>query len=1450
MDLSNYSCLLYACHDNVYLFINRSGFTYKLSNVFSLFIWRRANVSTTTIHSSIMASTSQLHFDPDLHPDDTLKQFNQFYKRFDLRYNAQYPDPPKVSMEAAIERWKYTNEDQKPNLTQYDEIRSTWISKDKVAKFLGIFSSERLHEDWMSAEPDENERKNVTWEKFISSLQKFYLPTENTTLKHYQFRSITQNIQETFISYCNRVEKEAKNCNYKCTHDDCTAENVAIRDQIIIGTSNDKIREEALKKSWDLATLRKEGMHMESAYKGAEALSADTINKIGKYSQKYKNRQKQENKFKAKVCYFCGSEVTSAIRDHVRQCQAKKALCNGCGKTGHYEKVCRSKNVKQIDTETSDEEENQSAYKEDETYSINIFHINTHAKWNHTSSTPTDFQVQVIINNNLEKVLADTGAKVSVCGEQEARRYGLLKQMFHTTHKLKPYKSSPIPVKGISRCAVTFGQSSIPVEWNIIEGSCQPILSGNAAKQLGIISFQSQAPIFSPINMIHDDHNDSIQDIISKFPENFKGLGKLKDYQVKLHVDENVKPITSPPLPIPYHLQERANIIINEMITQGVIEEHPTDQSAPWISNCVIAPKPDGSLRMTLDARNINKAIQSSNLPIPKQEDIKASLANSKIFSKMDFKTAFWQLELHPSARHLTVFRANNKLYRYKRLTMGLKPAQGELNTALGPLFAGIANAHLIHDDLIIAAKDIESHNLALKQVMEAIDRAEITLNPDKCMFGYKEIKFWGLIISEHGIKPDPEKVNALDHITCPKSKEELISFLCMMQSNAEFIPNFSKKSAVLRELTKGDKKFVWEKEQEHCFSNMINEFKTASLLQYFDMNKRTFIFTDAHKSGLGAMLAQGSSIEDAHPVAVASRTTNKAEQRYPQIDLEAMGIDFALRRFRNYLVGSPDQIEIITDHKPLRNIFNGNRKGSVRTERVKLRHQDIRFHVTYQKGKINQADYLSRHGKPIEKLTPEEQNEAEDLNNLLYMLHTTPVMDHIGLATIAKETMKDVTLLKLSDLIKSGQPDIKVSKFKHMKDLMKFKSIYAELTITGNNIILKGERIVLPETLQELAIELAHKGAHPGQSGLIRRLRSHFFFHGMDERVGKFVSQCQMCNMFTNKKTSEPIKAHKIPIKCWEKVSVDLFGPMPSSKHIVVVQDLKSRFPAAKLVPSTSSDKVLPKLNEIYNAYGNPDKQLSDNGPPFNSRNMREFAKDRDIEIQLNTPYHPSSNPVETFMRPLGKAMKIGQQQGRREDETLQLALNSYRQTPHPSTKIAPGAFLFRDGMKSDLPRISVCDDDVHESTAHDSELKMKNQENINSSKYRKESQFKVGDTVLLRNFKRKIKFDPIFMDIPYQITSVDKNRNMLEVRNKDSILIRHPDDVKPWFDSPPPQATDQARTNVDEWPTQMDDDACSEQIFDDVSNECQDDTETSILRRSTRTKQPNSLYTDFVKY
>ena len=301
-----------------------------------------------------------------------------------------------------------------------------------------------------------------------------------------------------------------------------------------------------------------------------------------------------------------------------------------------------------------------------------------------------------------------------------------------------------------------------------------------------------------PVNSIKLDNKEVMQDILCQHPGCFDKIGKLRDYQVDLHVEQSCKPVAEPPRRVPYHLQEQVDEVIEEMVNNDVIEEQPRDELTPWVSNLVIAPKEEG-IRVTLDARNLNKAIPASGFPIPRQEDIKAKLTGSKVFSKLDLKSAFWQLEIAPASRQYTVFHARGKLYRYKRLVMGIKSAQAELNSALQPVFAHIPEAHIIHDDLVVATATKEQHEHVIEQVLAAIETSGLTLNLKKCVFGASEIRFWGMIVGADGIRPDPTKVEALEHISPPRNKEELNSFICMMQSNSDFIAEFAKKAAKLR---------------------------------------------------------------------------------------------------------------------------------------------------------------------------------------------------------------------------------------------------------------------------------------------------------------------------------------------------------------------------------------------------------------------------------------------------------------------------------------------------------------------------------------------------------------------------------------------------------------------------------------------------------------------------
>ena len=169
----------------------------------------------------------------------------------------------------------------------------------------------------------------------------------------------------------------------------------------------------------------------------------------------------------------------------------------------------------------------------------------------------------------------------------------------------------------------------------------------------------------------------------------------------------------------------------------------------------------------------------------------------------------------------------------------------------------------------------------------------------------------------------------------------------------------------------------------------------------------------------------------------------------------------------------------------------------------------------------------MSRHGRPLSKLPVDQQRESKESYNLLYTLHSTQVVDRIGIGLIATETMKDETLSRIQYWIRKGQTTIPRQE---PDSVRKFSPIMHELTLAANGIVMKQDRMVLPTSLQGKSIKLAHRGSHPGRSGIERRLRYHFFFHDMFDKVKDFVESCETCSIFIDKKTKEPIRPHEVP--------------------------------------------------------------------------------------------------------------------------------------------------------------------------------------------------------------------------------------------------------------------------------------------------------------------------------
>ena len=369
----------------------------------------------------------------------------------------------------------------------------------------------------------------------------------------------------------------------------------------------------------------------------------------------------------------------------------------------------------------------------------------------------------------------------------------------------------------------------------------------------------------------------------------------------------------------------------------------------------------------------------------------------------------------------------------------------------------------------------------------------------------------------------------------------------------------------------------------------------------------------------------------------------------------------------------------VVTDHKPLKPIFEDKRLGSIRIDRTKLRHQDIDYHIVWRQGKYNPADYLSRHPS---KATVEQKSEASEDAKLLYVLHNDNLfMQEVTPKRIIEETRKDKTLqLVISHIHNNSKPT--------SPDLKYFCNIFDELTISDTGLLLRQHRVVLPESLQRETIKKIHCTGHFGCSGFKRQMRNHFDFPHLDNLVEKEVKNCEDCQLFTKKTIKSPLTPVFVPTKAWEYVSIDFFGPMPGGNYVLVVQDLCTKYPVAALLNNGTNAKItINVLDQIFTNFGRPSRYRSDNGPPFNSAAFTSYMENIGVTCDLSYPYRPQSNPVETWMKPLGKRLKIANRNKTSKEKALRDLLMAYRTTPHPSTGLSPGEMLFRHGYRGVFP-------------------------------------------------------------------------------------------------------------------------------------------------------------------
>ena len=435
--------------------------------------------------------------------------------------------------------------------------------------------------------------------------------------------------------------------------------------------------------------------------------------------------------------------------------------------------VCRSKKVNEVLTDDDMEE-------------LFLGEVIDAVEANQSNSWKAD----IAINDKIIKFKIDSGADVSVLPHDV---YNKLKKQ--TELELEPtnkvllgscnYKLNCI---GKFKAKLSTNHKSVDTEVFVVKGLQRPLLSRQVSQSLNLIN---------KIDAINK--KDYRTDIVEQYPKLFKGLGEIEgEYEIKLN--ENSKPFAlTVPRKVPLPLLSKTKQEIDRMLKIGVIRKvnEPTD----WCALMVVVPKQNGQVRICVDLTKLNANIKREVHPLPSVEFTLGKLGNSKVFSKLDANSAFWQRKLSEESKLLTTFITPWGRFCFERLPYGISTGSEQFQKVMMEELEGLEGAECQIDDILVHGENQDQHDQRLHAVLKRLSDSNITLNLEKCEFSKTTVKVLGNIVSSEGVSPDPDKIEAIVNLPAPKNVSEVRSFLGMINQLSKFTDHLADKTKPLRDL-------------------------------------------------------------------------------------------------------------------------------------------------------------------------------------------------------------------------------------------------------------------------------------------------------------------------------------------------------------------------------------------------------------------------------------------------------------------------------------------------------------------------------------------------------------------------------------------------------------------------------------------------------------------------
>jgi len=901
------------------------------------------------------------------------------------------------------------------------------------------------------------------------------------------------------------------------------------------------------------------------------------------------------------------------------------------------------------------------------------------------------------------KFQIDTAATCNTIAQHMLKKLYPEPRMTQSPYLLHPYGNSR-PLKPLGQVQLVCDQQDhyetliFQVLPDHVMSSKPALLSGGDSEHLGLVTIKSDEvySISSKITCVnnpntptdtpgyqHTEQNPrepsrlTRQAILTKYEDTFKGIGCLGP-TVHFKLKEDTHPVQMPIHRVPVTKRAKEKRAIDNYVKAGILKK--VHEPTPWCSNELIRETPK-KFRVCIDpSQTINKVIERPVYQMPTLPEHLHKLSKAKCFSLADVREGFLHLPLDVESSYLTTMHTSYGRYRWTRLPFGISSAPEEFQLRLNTALEGLDGTFCIADDKLIYGEGDtyeeaeKNHDQRFTAFMDRCRQKTIKLNPDKLQFKLREIKFMGNIVTDTGIRADPDKVKAITEMEPPTNKSALLRFIGMANYLSPYCKNLSSTIQPLRMLTHDGVPYSWSDEQQLAFVKAKALIANAPTLMYYDVNKPVVLQVDASDRGLGGTLLQPNENGTLQPVAYTSCSLNSTEQMYSQIEKECLAICNCFSKFDHWLYGKLN-IEVHTDNLPLVTVLKKPlNKATARLQRMLMKLQRYSFKVLHKRGtSLYLADTLSRAALPqpvsvqvtgFDVFRVELQHTLTDRNDRL----TEPTE-----TKIREETQRDNVLSALCKIIIHGWPEKKSQLSESLRPYWSFRE---ELSV-NNNVVYKGAQVLVPQSMYSDMLKKIHAN-HLGAESNIRMAREVLFWPGMRTAIHDMCSACQTCAQYGAAASKEPMKSLPVPSGPWQLISQDIFT-LQSEHYLVTVCHFSDWIEVDKL-QDLSASAVVEKTKAHICRYGIPAICHTDNGPQFACAEYENFAKAYSFRHTTSSPYHPEGNGrAEAAVKLIKTMMK--------KSDDLHIAMLHYRNTPPKGHTYSPAQRMLLRRTRTTLP-------------------------------------------------------------------------------------------------------------------------------------------------------------------